>query len=141
MTLSRLFAIAFCFSLLLPVAYGQQNTGEPVASQQAVGQMPVLDSLSTDSLGRELMIPNVFTPNGDGTNDYIEVRTDGATIYEFSIFTRTGTQVYHSLSPRVFWDGKNNAGNDVTEGVYYYVIEEEGDSDSYTDTGIIYLFR
>ncbi|MCP4312249.1 MAG: gliding motility-associated C-terminal domain-containing protein [Bacteroidetes bacterium] len=123
------------------VASAQPAETWPDASQFADQQAFAEDSASADSTGTELVVPSVFTPNGDGIYDQIEVLTDGITVYEFSVFTRTGTRVFHSLSPRIFWDGTNSAGNDLEEGVYYYVLEEEGDSAPYSSTGFIYLFR
>ncbi|MDX2431382.1 MAG: gliding motility-associated C-terminal domain-containing protein [Bacteroides sp.] len=139
MTLLRFVAIVYCFLLLLPAASGQASQNPAGRSQAALEQSIALDSAAVDSISLE--VPNVFTPNGDGANDYIEVATNGNTVYDFNIFTRTGTQVYHSNSPRIFWDGTNSAGLDLKEGVYYYVIEEEGDSSPYSTTGFIYLFR
>jgi len=83
----------------------------------------------------------VFSPNGDQINDYFEVDTDGTTIYEFSIFTRAGTRIYHSLSPRIFWDGNSLDGKELKEGIYYYVIEEEGGTSPFDKAGFMYLFR
>ena len=104
--------------------------------------MALADTAAVDTTGSTLVIPNVFTPNGDGIHDYFEVETDGITVYDFSIFTRTGTKVFHSNSPRIFWDGTNSSGLDLKEGVYYYVIEEEkGASTPYSNAGFIYLFR
>ena len=97
--------------------------------------------MAVDSAGSELNIPNVFTPNGDGKNDYFEVSTDGTTVYEFSVFTRTGTRIYHSLSPRIFWDGNSLDGAELKDGIYYYVIEEEGGSNPFETAGFMYLFR
>ena len=103
--------------------------------------MIALDSLGADSTAGALVVPNVFSPNGDGILDYIEVSTDGTTVYEFSIFTRNGAMVFRSRSPRIFWDGTNNEGLELREGVYYYVIEEEGDSKPYSSAGFFHLYR
>jgi len=126
---------------LFPVASGQHNETLTGVSQVTVGPVTIPDSAAVDSTSTLLVIPNVFTPNKDGTHDYFEVVTDGVTVYEFSVFTRTGTQVFHSSSPRIFWDGTNSTGLELAEGVYYYVIEEEGGSEPYSSTGFIYLFR
>jgi len=97
--------------------------------------------MAADTVDSELDVPNVFSPNGDGNNDYFEVTTNGITVYEFTVFTRSGSRVYHSLSPRIFWDGKSVGGEELSEGVYYYVIEEEGDSEPFEKAGFIHLFR
>lgn len=141
MTLARSFAIA-CFCLLLSEGVsGQHSEAFDSTVQLTAEQMVMLDSLAADSAITELDIPNVFTPNGDGYNDYFEVTTDGTTIYEFTVFTRTGARVYHSLSPRIFWDGKSNGGEDLKEGVYYYVIEETESSEPFGKAGFMHLFR
>ncbi len=113
----------------------------PLSGQDNPVMLSLADSLSTDSIAGELMVPNVFSPNGDAFNPYIEVETDGTSIYQFSIFTRTGTRIYYTRSPSIFWDGCNNAGIEQRVGIYYYVISEDGASDPYTKTGFIYLFR
>lgn len=137
MTLLRILAIVYCSLMLLPAAIGQISDTTETAYQLSSEQFYMADSANSDTL----KVPNVFTPNGDGIHDYIDLPTDGTTVYDFNIFTRTGTQVFHSNSPRVFWDGTNNAGIDLKEGVYYYVLEEVGDSSPYSSTGFIYLFR
>ena len=141
MTLLRFLVIIYCFLLLLPAASGQDTQTLKGESQLTGEQVVVLDTASVDSIDSSLVIPNVFTPNGDGIHDYFEVNTDGVTVYDFYVFTRTGTQVFHSNSPRIFWDGTNSAGIDLGEGVFYYVIEAEGDLAPYSSAGFIYLFR
>lgn len=68
-------------------------------------------------------VPNVFSPNGDGVNDYWAI---GNMIYYpdaiVNIYTRTGQTVYHSSGYGKPWDGKQN-GNDLPVGTYYYVIQ------------------
>ena len=71
-------------------------------------------------------IPNGFTPNGDGFNDYFyphQLLSSGLTGYKLSVFNRWGVKVFetNSLNGRG-WDGKMN---DIPqpEGVYVYLIE------------------
>src|SRR5207247_2239309 len=71
-------------------------------------------------------IPNVFSPNGDGMNDYFFPRqylTRGLTSFSMEIFNRWGQKVFESTSlDGSGWDGKLN-GNDQPVGVYVYVID------------------
>ena len=97
--------------------------------------------MESDSAGAILQVPNVFSPNGDQVNDFFEVSTDGTTVYEFSVFTRTGTRIYHSHSPNYSWDGKSIDGIELKEGTYYYVIEEQGVAIPFEKAGFMYLYR
>ncbi|KAA8478498.1 gliding motility-associated-like protein [Arcticibacter tournemirensis] len=69
------------------------------------------------------VIPNVFTPNGDGTNDkwnikYL-VRYSNATV---DVFNRYGNRVYQSRGYAEPWDGTFN-GTALPAGAYYYIID------------------
>ncbi len=141
MTLTRSIAIICLCSLLLPHLAGQQQDPSVDVVHLSDSQLLKIESMATDSVGGELEVPNVFTPNGDQINDYFEVTTDGTTLYEFSVFTRTGNRIYHSLSPRIFWDGNSLDGQELKEGVYYYVIEEEGGVNPFEKAGFMHLFR
>lgn len=141
MTITRSIAIICLCSLLLPHLAGQQQDSTVDVIHLSDLQLLMIESMATDSVGDELEVPNVFTPNGDQVNDYFEVTTDGTTVYEFSVFTRTGTRIFHSLSPQIFWDGNSLDGIELKEGVYYYVIEEEGGSNPFEKAGFMHLFR
>jgi len=141
MTVSRFISIICLCCFLLPHLWGQQedSTATPIPFSEA--QLINAEARDVAAPGDELEIPNVFTPNGDQINDYFEVETDGTTVYEFSVFTRTGTRIYHSKSPRIFWDGNSLEGKELKEGIYYYVIDEEGGSDPFGKAGFMYLYR
>lgn len=96
-----------------------------------VKEVPISDSL---------LIPNVFSPNGDDQNDYFSVATSGEENWQFRIFTRSGMQVYYSNAPTIFWDGRLIDGRYAPEGVYFYVIDMEG-TKSIRYKGYVYLFR
>lgn len=70
-------------------------------------------------------IPNIFTPNGDGINDYFIF--DNSLVYakSLTILNRWGNIVFQSDS--IFlWDGLQN-GKECADGVYYYIIEVGND--------------
>ena len=141
MTITRSIAIICLCSLLLPRLAGQEQDSSEDIVQLTESQLLRFESMAIDSVGDVLEIPNVFTPNGDQVNDYFEVTTDGINVYEFSIFTRAGTRIYHSLSPRIFWDGNSLDGKELKDGIYYYVIEEQGGTSPFETAGFMYLFR
>lgn len=85
-------------------------------------------------------VPNVFTPNSDGQNDEFIVSSSGTAWFDFRVFTRSGGLVYKTESSIIRWDGKNNQGADMPDGIYYYVIEDlSGQYES--AKGFVYLFR
>jgi len=141
MTLNRSIALLCLICLLFQRLAGQEGNPSAEQLQLTESQLHIIEAFAADSAGSPLNVPNVFTPNGDGTNDHFEVSTDGSTVYQFSVFTRTGTRIYHSKSPRIFWDGNSLDGNELKDGIYYYVIEEEGGVSPFETAGFVYLFR
>jgi len=90
-----------------------------------------------------IFIPNVFTPNGDQTNDEFVVEIEGWVKYEIQIFNRHGDKVFESTDPGNPWNGKNkNTGNDLPPGVYYVVIKYQlRGSPEETYNGTVTLIR
>jgi gliding motility-associated-like protein len=73
------------------------------------GQVPVNGNLS--------FIPNVFTPNNDGHNDFFEIKDLEKSKWDIKVYNRWGDQVYEKQSYASDW-----AGRDMSSGVYYYYI-------------------
>jgi len=70
-----------------------------------------------------LYIPNAFTPDGNGHNDYFTAK--GAEINEFKmmIFDRWGELIYETDNISKGWDGSANGGSKISQtGVYVYKI-------------------
>jgi gliding motility-associated-like protein len=63
--------------------------------------------------------PNVFTPNGDGSNDLYFVDVKWGEKFYGEIFNRWGNYIDFIEGINVGWDGKTQDGKDVTEGVYF----------------------
>ena len=68
-----------------------------------------------------LWIPNAFTPDGDGTNDFFEFQGAPAPV-KLSIYDRWGKQVFYSDNYQNNWDGTYQ-GQPLPGGVYTYLIE------------------
>jgi gliding motility-associated-like protein len=70
-----------------------------------------------------LIIPNIFTPNNDGINDFFNpTKNIGMLINQVSIYSRWGNIVYECSLPKNLWDGKIKSEN-ATDGNYFWVIE------------------
>jgi|GEM_PF-6798641 len=88
-----------------------------------------------------LYIPNAFTPNNDGKNDFFEVKGGFLAEYKISIFNRWGTLIYQSGSLYSPWDGKYN-GETAPEGVYVFLIEViDGEGKDFRRSGSVMLLR
>ncbi len=109
----------------------------------------------------KLLIPNVFTPNGDGRNDRFIIRLEGTdtgdskgdygtraeiddyepinTYYESTdlvIFNRWGRIVYKSSDYNNDWDG-----GDLPDGTYFYVLKCHGLKQDAEYKGSVMIFR
>ncbi|MDN5285215.1 MAG: type sorting protein [Mucilaginibacter sp.] len=68
------------------------------------------------------VVPNTFTPNGDGINDTWEIKyLDSYPNCTVDIFNRYGTKLFASMGYPKAWDGTYR-GSSLPAGVYYYVI-------------------
>lgn len=80
----------------------------------------------------QLLVPNVFTPNGDGQNDEFRVLYRSLREYHIWVYNRWGKLVYESTDPAKGWDG-NIGSQPAAEGAYFYVIRALG-TDAPVDT-------
>lgn len=92
-----------------------------------------IDSLGNESVPSNVIckdncpdyrLPNVFTPNGDGTNDvFLPFPYRFVESIDIKIFNRWGTLVHQSSDPDINWEGNNLNGEPLAAGVYYYVCK------------------
>jgi gliding motility-associated-like protein len=79
----------------------------------------------------QVQIPNVFTPNGDGFNDFLLPFTQGdMNQYQFSVFNRWGKELFSTIDRSQGWNG-----SDSPNGLYFAVvtfIDYQGEKRSYT---------
>jgi gliding motility-associated-like protein len=71
----------------------------------------------TIDVDNALFIPNVFTPNNDGSNEVFFIRNLPAADARVLITNRWGKEVYKSGSYQNNWNG-----GDTVDGMYYYTV-------------------
>ncbi|MFH0893576.1 MAG: choice-of-anchor L domain-containing protein [Bacteroidota bacterium] len=69
----------------------------------------------------EIEIPNVFSPNADGFNDFFGPVLSGYKSFHMEIFNRWGRLVFITDNYDLLWNGTIN-NNPASDGVYYYII-------------------
>lgn len=88
-----------------------------------------------------LVIPNVFTPNGDSANDVFKVRAFNIIDFECIIYDRWGLEMYRWTDAAKGWDGKSN-GKEVPQGTYFYLIQAKDiDNKEIKKQGTVNLFK
>jgi gliding motility-associated-like protein len=95
----------------------------------------------TIELFQKINVPNVITPNGDGYNDNLVIENNDKYYLNLQLFNRAGLLVYKIKAKTIQWDGKLHTGEDVPEGIYYYILEAEKSSPPLKMKGFLYIFR
>ena len=88
-----------------------------------------------------IKIPNVITPNNDGTNDYFVIK--GIQNYpdnEVQIFNRWGNKVFEDHGYLNEWNGTYN-GDRMPDGTYYYVVNLNHKDYPEAFTGFLVIHR
>ncbi|MCB9193393.1 MAG: gliding motility-associated C-terminal domain-containing protein [Flavobacteriales bacterium] len=69
----------------------------------------------------EVVVPNVFSPNNDGSNDVFEIAGIEGTSNRVRIYNRWGQVIYEQQNYKNNWDAR-----DVNDGTYYYEVLVDG---------------
>lgn len=89
------------------------------AAQQAVSE--------TEEFLSPFLIPNAFTPNGDGLNDiFIPVANGDVQSYQMDIYSRSGQKLFSTRSLSQGWNGEFQGANQ-TAGAYVFIIKYKDD--------------
>jgi len=118
--LENLSSIAGCYAI---TAVDSANNESVLSDSACVDNCPIY------------ALPNVFNPDGNGLNDFFvpcgcdecgcpEDKYKFVDRIDLKIFNRWGQLVFETTDPDINWDGKYfRNGQDVAQGVYYYVCE------------------
>lgn len=71
-----------------------------------------------------ISLPNIFTPNGDGQNETLQIEWKQQHIEDFSIvvLNQTNKVLFSSSNPEFNWDGTDPSGEKIARGTYIYFV-------------------
>lgn len=69
----------------------------------------------------KVIVPNAFSPNGDGKNDIFRPKTYGLASYTFSIYDRWGAMIFETSDPNIGWNGYVRERK-VSAGTYVWML-------------------
>jgi len=97
-----------------------------------------VDTLTPCIITSELIMPNVFTPNGDGINDiFSPVKFQNISNAYLKIFNRWGQVIYETENIQDGWDGE-----EYSQGVYFWQLSYTGtENNEKIEHGFVHLLR
>ncbi len=131
-------------TLLNPPAtsYTAVGTYTVVLYAQNGGCIDSVNTVVTINAPTNLIIPNIFSPNGDGVNDQFFIISTGINSLTCDIFNRWGELLYTMNAPNQVWDGRTPNGGNAPDGTYFYILQAQGvDGKTYKQNGPLTLVR
>jgi hypothetical protein len=77
------------------------------------------DSITVTFVNCTTDIPNLITVNGDSKNDYFVIQAEVNRLFELSIYTAWGSQIYHDPAYQNSWNAEG-----LDSGIYFYYIND-----------------
>ena len=103
----------------------------------------VIFVVGTTTFAQDVHIPNAFTPDGDGRNDYWKpVFNDTLKVsdYLLEVYTRNGQLVFETRDSNQYWDGTFWNEN-VSESTFVYRLVARIDNDDVKEEGFLEVLR
>ncbi|MFB0998084.1 MAG: gliding motility-associated C-terminal domain-containing protein, partial [Flavobacteriales bacterium] len=99
------------------------NGGNYIVTLIVKNNGPCFDTLTKDICVSDqvFFIADIFSPNGDGVNDILYVRSSEAEELSFRVFDRWGKMVFESIDVDQGWDGTYK-GRELEAGVYFWYV-------------------
>ena len=91
------------------------------ATDRAGNESKIFDTLCVENCAI-YELPNVFTPNGDGDNDFFIPFPNWRFVesIDMKMYNRWGNLVFETQDPAILWDGTDVSGQDLKNGIYLY---------------------
>jgi gliding motility-associated-like protein len=68
------------------------------------------------------ILPNTFTPNNDGSNDFFTPRVNlFIESIDLKVYNQWGNLVFETTDPKINWNGTTASGQSLSDGTYYYL--------------------
>ena len=120
------------------------GAGTYTVTQTVFNQFGCPDTFNiTVIIGEGILIPNVFTPDGNGTNDVWYIPNSGMKEFHVEIFDRWGAMVWATTADEIRWDGHSFSGKLLSDGTYYFklhaILKSGSVGKDYSTTGYVTL--
>ncbi|HUH75048.1 MAG TPA: PKD domain-containing protein [Chitinophagales bacterium] len=89
----------------------------------------------------EIIIPQVFSPNGDGVNDYFNIVSNNIESFELSIYNKWGKLIFYTNDLNHSWDGTSGGHMMPTDNYIYYTKGIKVDGQSFELRGSVLLIK
>ncbi len=110
----------------LPMQSLVSNQNSTAISQQPIANVPVTLAIESASTVQEeaIVLPNIFTPNGDGKNDEFTIDLSSYEFLDYSlvILDMNNQLVFKSNNPQENWNGNKVDGDVCPSGNYIYYL-------------------
>lgn len=107
--------------------------------QNCTGQAQAL--VSIQEICKDPFVPNIFSPNGDGNNDFLCVKGECIANMDLLIFNRWGQVVFESGTQEDCWDGTFK-GKPQNAGVFVYKLRARlTNGEDFLESGNVTLVR
>jgi gliding motility-associated-like protein len=107
---------------------GENVSNDPVKTNNDFIVMPQVENAHEPALSPEkdqelkVVLSNVFTPNGDGTNDYLFIQSEGLLDFSVVVLNQKNQIIYQSTDAKFSWDGKLASGEEAPAANYIYFV-------------------
>ncbi|MGZ3861583.1 MAG: FG-GAP-like repeat-containing protein [Bacteroidia bacterium] len=125
-----------------PTSSYYDNKGLYNVSLKVTDSFGCSDSTTQKITVLEIVVPNIFTPNGDGINDLFSISGTDVGDVECLVYDRWGLELFRWSGFNGGWNGKTKGGIPCNDGTYYYVVSYKDNSNKkHTINGFFLLER
>ena len=137
-------------NVVFPEVSADEVDGAPVVSltseAPSIGQSQELVSQEVDEsevvLEERIVLPNIFTPNGDRVNDVFEIKMEEKLEFQIVILNQQNEPVFKSSDTHFQWDGTMPNGQPAPSGTYlYYFSAKDMNGKDVTESSLLTIQR
>jgi len=88
-----------------------------------------------------LVVPNAFTPNGDGLNDVLELKGRYLSAFTFVVIDRSGQEVFRATNRSQTWDGTIQGHAPVNSAYVWRLTMQDEANQPFTQTGTVTILK
>ena len=117
-------------------------TNEAASQEQSLELVSQEVQESEDVLEERIVLPNIFTPNGDRVNDLFEINMGDKLEFQIIILNQQNQTVFKSGDPAFQWDGTMLNGEPAPSGTYlYYFSAKDVNGKDVTESSLLTIQR